>query len=79
MNNPFSSIKTDDKDRKRQQLEKQIKDKAFDITKKIVTRRCESSDVDDLQNLYNEYFKKYPDKKREMNGRKRISQLRQLL
>lgn len=77
--NPFSAIKEDNTDRKKQQLEKLIKDTAWDITKKVAMRKCTSKDVDILQNYYKEYFKLYPDKKAELNSNKRIEQLRKLI
>ena len=79
MNNPFSKIETDNKDRNKGMLEKRIKDSAWNITKKVATHKCSASDIDELENLYKEYFEKFPDEKSQVNSFKRISQLRQII
>ena len=79
MSNPFSNIKEDTNDRVKQQLQKQIKSSAWNITKKVAIGQCRTSDIDELENLYKEYFKKFPDTESENNSIKRISQLRQIV
>lgn len=78
MKNPFSIIKTD-KDRIKGKLEKSIKDSAWNITKKFAIGSCRKSDIDELENYYKKYFKKYPNEVSEHNAIRRIAQLRSII
>ena len=75
----WNMIKSKDKDPEKRKLENKCYDKATDILKKIVTRSCTHKDVDELEGLYDEYFKKYPDEKQELDASRRIGQLRGLI
>lgn len=79
MRNPFKLFTTDKTDRKKQRLEQVIKEKAWDITKKTVSHNLNVKDVDELEKLYKEYFKSYPDVAKEENCRIRIDKLRKIV
>jgi len=79
MNNPFKMMKTDSNDRKKQQLEKDIKASAWNITKKVAIGRCTKEMIDELEDYYKEYFKLYPNTSGQDNSLRRISQLRQII
>lgn len=79
MNNPFSKIATSNTDREKGRLQKAISNQAFTITKHVAIGCATTVDVDNLEKLYKEYFKKYPDKDSEANSRKRIVQLRSII
>lgn len=81
MKNPFRKLMQDDKtsDPKKKELHKKITDKAWDISKKAMFRKLTAKDVDELESLYKEYHKKYPDKKQEADDNTRIAKLRSIV
>ena len=79
MKNPFSNIATSNTDREKARLQKLISSQAFTITKRVAIGKCSIDDVNILDDLYKEYFKKYPDKESEINSQRRIMQLRSII
>lgn len=79
MKNPFSKIATSNTDREKGRLQKAISNQALTITKHFAIGICTTVDIDVLDDLYKEYFKKYPNKDSEANSRKRIMQLRGII
>lgn len=79
MNNPFKILKFDTNDREKLRLERLMKDKSWSIVTLVASGKLLKKDVDELQNIYNEYFKKFPDKDKEINCRMRITKLRKII
>lgn len=73
----FSSL-IKSKDPEQKKLETKISVQAWKISKAYVSGRLRKKDIDDLENLYKEYFKRYPDAEREQSSRKRIAKLRKI-
>ena len=78
MNNPFSNLKFS-KDNDKAVLEKEISNKAWEISGKIISAKVTSKDVDELELLYTKFFKKYPDTIKQLNAKKRINQLKTMV
>lgn len=78
MLNPFKKVLDSERDVGKKRLNRQISDLSWNITQKIVTGKNVKSDIDDLEQLYNEFFAKYPDKSARLRADKRLKQLKQI-
>ena len=79
MENPFSKIFSGTKDKDKEKLEQQISSKAWDISKKCAIGKMTNKDILELELLYNNYFKKYPNIKQEESSRDRIKKLKTMV
>ena len=74
--NQMKELKIDATDKFGKELQLKIRNKVWDIVKKVPLGNMKSKDVNELDRLYKEYFKAYPDVEKENNANKRIKQLR---
>lgn len=74
----FTKMSEEDKvkDRLQKQYHNKISAKAKDIALLIVKDKLIVKDVNNLEILYNEYFKKFPDVQGEIRAIQRINKLR---
>ena len=70
------NLRPDPKNPKEAEMQKQISEQAMVITKKTISRKLTSKDVDKLAKLYKEYFEAFPNAKRQKVSDERIDKLR---
>lgn len=76
MLNPFKDLlgKTGDKDK--DYANKQLSNKCWEISKKVMSKSLKKKDINELENMYKSYFKKYPDEKAEKDAKDRLNKLK---
>lgn len=79
MMNPFKKLVSDAKSPEEKAFHDRIQSKAWDISKKVITHKLSSEDIDSLESLYKEYFLKFPDSERQLSSEKRIIKLRNMI
>lgn len=76
MMNPFKKFVKKTGDSVKDKLHARIETACFDIVMKTLKGKVTTLDVDTLENLYKEYYFKYPDKDAEIHAEKQIRKLR---
>jgi hypothetical protein len=79
MMNPFKSITRKAKDQREKDYFKKIEKKALDIVLKQMKSELTQKDINELEDLYKEYYELYPNKENESKSKVRISKLRQMI
>lgn len=75
----FDGLKSDDKNPEKRRLHKLIQSQAWIITKKFVTKRLSMSEVNKLQRMYDDYYKKFPNPEEQMRCNAQIIKLRNII
>lgn len=79
MKNPFKLFNPSESGRHKTQLQKEIKQQAWNITKLIMKRKFTLHEYSKMEILYERYFKEFPDDEKEKESRDRLAKLKSLL
>jgi hypothetical protein len=76
--NPFSAVKTNTGNVEKDLLLKKMKIQSWLITKSIMKGQLTNKMVGDLDKIYKEYYKKFPNIQSEITDNKKIAKLKML-